>query len=170
MLTVFISSAPARRWMFALLCGLAMPAPVLAAKPAPAFDLPGATGTVSLADYRGKVVYLDFWASWCGPCRQSFPWMNRMQSQYGKRGLQIIGVNLDANLPDAKAFLKETPADFVIAYDAKGITPRNYGVKGMPTSVLIGADGQVLYQHAGFTDADRSELERQIKLALQVEK
>jgi cytochrome c biogenesis protein CcmG, thiol:disulfide interchange protein DsbE len=170
MRTDFMLGAPARRCLFALLCGLTLPAPVLAAKLAPVFDLPGATGAVSLADYRGKVVYLDFWASWCGPCRQSFPWMNRMQSQYGKRGLQIIGVNLDANLPDAKAFLKETPAEFVIGYDPKGITPRSYGVKGMPTSVLIGADGQVIYQHVGFTDADRAELERQIKLALQVEK
>lgn len=169
MLTVSISSAPARRRMFALLCGLTLSLPVLAAKLAPAFELPGAAGPVALADYRGKVVYLDFWASWCGPCRQSFPWMNRMQSQYGNRGLQIIGVNLDAKLPDARAFLTETPANFVVAYDPKGVTPRNYAVKGMPTSVLIGADGQVLYQHVGFTNADRAELERQIKLALQVE-
>ncbi len=170
MLTVSTSSALARRRMLALLCGLTLSVPVLAAKLAPAFELPGAAGSVSLADYRGKVVYLDFWASWCGPCRQSFPWMNRMQSQYGNRGLQIIGVNLDAKLPDARAFLTETPANFVVAYDPKGVTPRSYAVKGMPTSVLIGADGQVLYQHVGFVEADRAELERQIKLALQVEK
>jgi len=133
---------------------------------APAFDLPGKDGAVQLAKYQGKLVYVDFWASWCGPCRQSFPWMNEMQAKYGARGLQVVGVNLDAKTDDARRFLAETPARFTIAFDPAGATPRAYGVKGMPSSVLIGPDGKVLYEHAGFKEADRAELEQVIKKAL----
>ncbi len=133
---------------------------------APAFDLPGKDGAVQLAKYQGKVVYVDFWASWCGPCRQSFPWMNEMQAKYGARGLQVVGVNLDAKTDDARRFLAETPARFAIAFDPAGATPRAYGIKGMPSSVLIGPDGKVLYEHAGFKEADRAELEQAIQKAL----
>ncbi|WP_307729820.1 choice-of-anchor D domain-containing protein [Duganella sp. sic0402] len=134
--------------------------------PAPAFNLNGPDGAVKLEQYRGKLVYLDFWASWCGPCRQSFPWMNDMQARYGSQGLQIIGVNVDAKTDDARNFLGTTPARFVIAFDATGATPRAYGVKGMPSSVLIGPDGKVLYEHSGFRAADRDVLESRIKAAL----
>ncbi|MBC3918166.1 TlpA family protein disulfide reductase [Undibacterium sp. CY18W] len=133
---------------------------------APAFDLSGAEGNVSLSKYQGKLVYLDFWASWCGPCRQSFPWMNELQAKYGSQGLQIIGVNLDQKNEDARQFLVTTPARFVVAFDPAGTTPRSYGVKGMPSSVLIGPDGKILFEHAGFKDADKSALEAKIKSSL----
>jgi thiol-disulfide isomerase/thioredoxin len=133
---------------------------------APQFDLQGVDGAVKLAKLQGKLVYVDFWASWCGPCRQSFPWMNAMQAKYGARGLQIVGVNLDANGADAKKFLTETPATFMIGFDPQGVTPRSYGIKGMPSSVLIGPDGKVLMEHSGFRDADRAELESKIQSAL----
>jgi thiol-disulfide isomerase/thioredoxin len=135
-------------------------------QPAPALELPGAQGNVSLAAAKGKVVYVDFWASWCGPCRQSFPWMNEMQAKYGPRGLQIIGVNLDAKRDDADKFLAQTPAKFTLAFDSKGDSPRAYGVKGMPTSVLIGADGKVIDHHSGFHDEERKALEDAIVAAL----
>ena len=134
--------------------------------PAPQFDLQGMDGAVQLAKLTGKVVYVDFWASWCGPCRQSFPWMNEMQAKYGPRGFQIVGINVDAKSEDAKTFLATTPAKFTIAFDPKGATPRQYGIKGMPSSVLIGADGKVLLEHSGFRDADRAELEAKIQSAL----
>ena len=134
--------------------------------PAPQFDLPGLDGAVKLAKLQGKVVYVDFWASWCGPCRQSFPWMNEMQAKYGAQGLQIIGVNVDAKADDAQGFLSTTPASFVVAFDPAGATPRSYGIKGMPSSVLIGQDGKVLFEHSGFRAADRAELESKIKSAL----
>lgn len=133
---------------------------------APQFDLQGVDGAVQLAKLTGKVVYLDFWASWCGPCRQSFPWMNEMQAKYGARGLQIVGINVDAKSADAKTFLAATPARFAIAFDPQGATPRQYGIKGMPSSVLIGPDGKVLLEHSGFRDADRAELEAKIQAAL----
>ena len=134
--------------------------------PAPQFDLPGLDGAVKLAKLQGKVVYVDFWASWCGPCRQSFPWMNEMQAKYGARGLQIVGVNVDAKSDDARQFLTATPARFAIAFDPQGATPRSYGIKGMQSSVLIGPDGKVLLEHSGFRDADRAELESKIQSAL----
>jgi cytochrome c biogenesis protein CcmG/thiol:disulfide interchange protein DsbE len=133
---------------------------------APQFDLQGVDGAVKLAKLHGKVVYVDFWASWCGPCRQSFPWMNAMQAKYHARGLQIVGVNVDANSADARKFLAETPASFLIGFDPQGATPRSYGIKGMPSSVLIGPDGKVLLEHSGFRDADRAVLENKIESAL----
>jgi cytochrome c biogenesis protein CcmG, thiol:disulfide interchange protein DsbE len=133
---------------------------------APDIELPGATGAQKLSDLKGKVVYLDFWASWCGPCRQSFPWMNDMQKKYGAKGLQVVGVNLDAKRSDADKFLAETPAQFALAFDTKGESPKKVGVKGMPTSVLIGADGKVLAVHQGFKDEERGELEAKLVAAL----
>jgi thiol-disulfide isomerase/thioredoxin len=134
--------------------------------PAPAIDLPGQAGTVSLAALKGKVVYVDFWASWCGPCRKSFPWLNEMQAKYGARGLQVIGVNLDKKRAEADKFLAEVPARFTIAFDAKGDTGWAYGLMGMPSSYLIGADGRILLTHTGFRDEQRKELEAAIVAAL----
>ena len=133
---------------------------------APEFDLAGRTGNVKLSDYKGKTVYLDFWASWCGPCKQSFPWMNEMHARYGGKGLRIVAVNVDQKTDEAKAFLKDNAAAFDVAFDQSGKTPRSYAVKGMPTSILIGPDGKVLLVHSGFRDDNRGELERQIELAL----
>jgi thiol-disulfide isomerase/thioredoxin len=152
----------------ALLGGSAMAAEV--GKTAPEFDLPGRLATVKLSDYKGKTVYLDFWASWCGPCKQSFPWMNDMQTRYSSQGLRVVGINVDQKTDDAKDFLKSTPASFDVAFDASGKTPKAYAIKGMPTSVLIGPDGKVLSVHSGFKDEQRSELEGQIKQALALNK
>ncbi len=134
---------------------------------APEFALPGADGAVNLDQYRGKLVYLDFWASWCGPCKQSFPWMNEMQAKYGKQGLQVIGINLDMKSEDGRRFLSTTPASFIVAFDPNGDTPRKYQVKGMPTSVLIGRDGKIISEHMGFNNKDRGDLERIITSALE---
>lgn len=165
----------ARRRLCALVLGLAYAAPAMALDrgvPAPPFELAGhaAPVPVKLAAYLGKFVYVDFWASWCGPCRQSFPWMNELQARYGAQGLQIIGVNLDAKKEDATTFLNATPAHFLVAFDPAGVTPRSYGVKGMPTSFLIGPDGKIIFEHRGFNQADRAELEGKIKAALGAQK
>ncbi len=136
------------------------------AQAAPEFDLPGHLAAVKLSDYKGKTVYLDFWASWCGPCKQSFPWMNDMQTRYGAKGLRVVGINVDQKTDDAREFLKDTPAGFDVAFDTSGKTPKSYAIKGMPTSVLIGPDGRVISVHSGFKDAQRTELEKQIKQAL----
>jgi len=133
---------------------------------APAFDLPGTGKSVKLADLHGKLVYLDFWASWCAPCKTSFPWMNEMQAKYGPQGLQIVAINVDAKRADAEQFLAATPYQFTVAFDVKGETPKTYAIKGMPSSFLIGPDGRILVAHTGFRDSDRAELEAKIKQAL----
>jgi len=151
------------------LCLLTLANPARAVEsgqPAPALQLPGTAGTVDLSALKGHVVYLDFWASWCVPCRLSFPWMNDMQARYGARGLQVLAVNVDAKRAAADAFLAQVPARFAVAFDSAGDTPRRFGVKAMPTSVLVGADGTVLQQHAGFRDDDRAALEAGIAAAL----
>jgi cytochrome c biogenesis protein CcmG, thiol:disulfide interchange protein DsbE len=134
---------------------------------APDFELAGAQGSVKLSSTAGSVVYLDFWASWCGPCKQSFPWLNSLQAKYGAKGLKVIGVNLDAKNEDAQKFLAQIPAAFPVAFDPKGTTPGLYGVKGMPTSFLIGKDGKIVFQHLGFRETDREDLEKQIETALE---
>ncbi len=135
---------------------------------APDFELPGQSGTVRLSDYKGKTVYLDFWASWCGPCKQSFPWMNDLQSRYAAKGLRVVGINVDQKTEDAKTFLKDISAHFDVAFDPSGKYPKAYAIKGMPTSVLIGPDGKVISMHSGFKDEHRAELEEQIKHALRI--
>lgn len=135
---------------------------------APDFELRGEGGTtVKLSSLKGKVVYLDFWASWCGPCRQSFPWMNDLQAKYANRGLQVLGVNLDAKDADAQKFLAETSGKFMLAFDNKGATPKLYGVKGMPTSYLIDRDGRVVHEHMGFSPTKAASLEKEIEKLLE---
>ena len=134
--------------------------------PAPLINLPGAKAPVNLAQLKGQVVYVDFWASWCKPCKQSFPFLNDMQARYGAKGLRVVGVNVDAKREDAEAFLADTPAAFDIAFDTQGDSARRYQVKAMPSSVLVGRDGKVLAVHRGFKPEDRAELERLINAAL----
>jgi len=135
---------------------------------APDFELAGVKGPVKLADYRGRVLYLDFWASWCAPCRQSFPWMNEMLARYHGDGLRIVGVNLDKKPADAARFLEKVPAKFDLAFDASGAIGKTYAVKSMPSSVLIAPNGQVIEVHRGFAEEDKAQLERRIRQALQL--
>jgi thiol-disulfide isomerase/thioredoxin len=133
---------------------------------APRLELPGDGRTVALPAPGSKLTYIDFWASWCGPCRQSFPWMGEMQRKYAADGLSVVAVNLDAEAADAAAFLAKVPAGFTVAYDPAGDSAVQYGVKGMPTSLLVGADGTVIARHSGFAKADTAELEAGIRKAL----
>jgi len=155
-----------RSLAIACLGAIALVSPALATEvgqPAPSFTLPSAKGEpVSLDKLRGKVVYVDFWASWCGPCRRSFPWMNDMQQKYGGRGLVVVGVNIDKRRADADKFLAQTPANFTIAFDEAGTTPSAYAVKGMPSSYLIDGKGNITYVERGFLDEHKAELEQRI--------
>jgi thiol-disulfide isomerase/thioredoxin len=125
-----------------------------------------ADSAFELQDYRGKVVMLDFWASWCVPCRHSFPWMNRMQQQYAGDGLVIIGVNLDANASDAEAFLRDFPAEFTIVADAGGELARQYAVEAMPSSYVIDRNGRIVVTHLGFQARKTAEYETNIRKVL----
>lgn len=112
-----------------------------------------------LQEFRGKVIVLDFWASWCVPCRRSFPWMNSMQEKYGDEGLVIIGVNLDAVDAEAQDFLAETPADFRIISDPQGTLAREYDVIAMPTSYIFDRNGDLVTRHLGFKVRRQEEYE-----------
>jgi cytochrome c biogenesis protein CcmG/thiol:disulfide interchange protein DsbE len=121
---------------------------------------------VELSSLRGKVVYLDFWASWCVPCRQSFPWMNELQKRYADRGLTIIAVNLDHERADAEKFLRKLSPGFQIRFDPDGDWARHFGVQGMPTSVLLDRSGRSRFTHIGFRAADAAQYEQQIQQLL----
>lgn len=133
---------------------------------APDFALSGTSEPLQLSGLRGQWVYVDFWASWCPPCRQAFPWMNDMHERYAAQGLRILAVNVDKHTSDAEAFLRQTPARFTVLFDNTGQTPKAYGIKTMPTSMLIHPQGQVAWVHAGFKLDDRPVLEQKIKTAL----
>lgn len=140
-------------------CLIAMPS-LAEVRVAPNFSLPNSTNlSVTLDQFKGKVVYLDFWASWCGPCRQSFPWMNELTATYSPQDLVIIGVNLDAKRSDADKFLASNPASFTILFDQQSLTPLAYGVKGMPTSFVIDRSGKIVFQHMGFNKSNTKTIE-----------
>ena len=119
-------------------------------------------------EYAGKVVVLDFWASWCVPCRRSFPWLNTMQEKYADDGLVIVGVNLDMERDEAERFLEEFPADFRIVYDDEMALARRFEVMAMPSSFVIGRDGDVVAEHLGFKVKRQDEYEAMIRQALGV--
>jgi cytochrome c biogenesis protein CcmG/thiol:disulfide interchange protein DsbE len=147
------------------LCALA----VEAGDAAPGFALPdGQGGTITLTALRGRVVYVDFWASWCGPCRRSFPWLNAMQQKYGAQGFTVVAINVDKKRADAQRFLDAVPAQFAIAYDEAGTTPAAFDVKGMPSSFLVDARGNVVLVEFGFRDDRKSALEEAIRRLLPV--
>ena len=128
-----------------------------------------ADSALQLERYQGSVVLVDFWASWCVPCRRSFPWMNAMQAKYADAGLVILAVNLDQTPADAETFLAKYPAEFEIVYDPMGDLAREFGVEVMPSSFLVGRDGEITDRHAGFKVQKEPEYEAQIKTALNLE-
>lgn len=133
---------------------------------APAIKLPTLNGEVELAKLRGKVVYLDFWASWCLPCRKSFPWMNKMLKTYQQQGLEIVAVSLDKDKKQAEAFLQKVEANFTIAFDQRGDSAKAYKLRGMPGSYLIGRDGKLYVTHIGFREKDKAKMEQAIQQLL----
>ena len=133
---------------------------------APDFMLDSSVGRVSLDQFKGQVVYLDFWASWCVPCRESFPWMNGLHEKYADNGFVILAVNLDKFAGLREAFLKEIPARFSIAYDHHEHVAEQYDIELMPTAVLISREGFIVEKHVGFRQSQTVQYERSIRRAL----
>lgn len=113
----------------------------------------------------GKPVYLDFWASWCGPCAQSFPWLNQMHRRYGDR-VTFIGINVDTQRRDAARFLKRYPAQFKLTFDPSGELARQYRPEAMPSAILLDAQGREIWRHAGFRSDETAQYEAAIQEAL----
>jgi thiol-disulfide isomerase/thioredoxin len=120
--------------------------------------------TVSLSDHQGKIIYLDFWASWCPPCLVSMPIMNEMRNRLQSQGLpfEVIAVNVDSDVEDGMDFLLDKPVDFIVLTDPQGETPARYKIKGMPTSFLISAAGVIEMKHEGFKQSDAAMIEKEI--------
>jgi peroxiredoxin len=118
--------------------------------PAPSFTLPARHGSISIDSLRGRVVFVDFWASWCEPCRKSFPWMNTLMQQYGPRGFTVLAVSLDKRREDADTFIEHYHPAFPIAFDLDGKVAETYKVNAMPSSFLVNRAGQIVYSHPGF--------------------
>ena len=121
---------------------------------------------LDLSPWAGKVVLLDFWASWCGPCRESFPWMDQMQRRYADQGFVVVAVNVDEKFADAKAFLEGTSNEFQHLQDPEGRLAEYYGLTAMPSSILFGRDGKPAYRHAGFHSEKTAMYENHIKTLL----
>ncbi len=121
---------------------------------------------VDLSKLRGKVVYIDFWASWCGPCRQSMPKFNTLYKELSAKGFAILAINLDESKADAQSFLKDYPVSYSVLHDAKGSTPEQFGVSVMPTGYLLDRFGLIRYEHKGFRNGDEVTLQKQIQKLL----
>lgn len=154
--TLLVATAPA----WALDAGA--PLPALAA---PSLDNP--QREVVLASTRGNVVYVDFWASWCGPCRQSMPLLDAFQKRFGAQGFRVIGVNKDVSAADAQRFLRSVPVGFTLVQDAGDALARAFDVKAMPSGYLADRRGVVRYVHRGFNAQSEAALEREIAALLE---
>ncbi len=132
--------------------------------PAPGFSAPSltASSTIKLDDYRGKVVYVDFWASWCPPCRAAFPHIDKLYGKYRGKGFEVLAVNQDMQRDEAMKFLDGQPVSFTLLADPGNRIAESYGLKAMPSSYLIDRKGVVRHIHKGFKGNAAADLEAQV--------
>ncbi len=131
---------------------------------APDFTLESRSGdNIRLEDHRGEVVMLNFWASWCGPCRQEMPLMDDIYSRYQDLGFTILAVNVDENRDEALRFLDKVPVSYPVLYDPESSVSELYEVPAMPTTVMIDRDGNARYIHYGYKPGYEAEYETQIR-------
>ena len=147
---------------------LCFSSPTLAADTSslPFSSIAGKDTSIQFNDYAGKVMLIDFWASWCGPCRQSFPWMNEMLAKYEDSGLVVIAINLDNEASNAYAFLKDISANFLLGFDPEGKSAEIMNVEAMPMSYLIDREGNIRHRMIGFNTEKKAEHEVYIQALL----
>jgi thiol-disulfide isomerase/thioredoxin len=139
-------------------------APLTTGAAAPSFQLDSLAGKpVNLADYKGQVVMLNFWASWCGPCRKEMPILDQLHKQYRSKGFTMVGVNVEPNSGDALQWLKATPVSFPILFDRESAVSKLYQVQGMPNTVIVDRQGRVRYIHRGYKPGEENEYLDQVR-------
>ena len=132
--------------------------------PAPNFTLKSLDGeNLKLSEMRGDVVLINFWASWCGPCRQEMPLLNALHNKYAPLGFTVLGVNVEENSDDARGFLSNYPVDFPVLLDNKNKVSKQYNVIAMPTTVVVDRDGNMRFLHKGFKSGDEKEYRKMVK-------
>ncbi len=131
---------------------------------APDFNLPSKAGApIALSKYKGSVVMLNFWASWCGPCRTEMPLMDQIYKKYAPAGFVLLGVNVDTDSTDAQKFLSQVPVSFPIAYDRENKVSKIYDVSAMPSTVFIDRKGRVRQLHRGYKPGDENDYLTEIR-------
>ena len=150
-----------------LACAVLLPSSIMASEisgPAPDFTLKSNAGAnVRLEDLRGQVVMLNFWASWCGPCRQEMPLMDEIYKKYEKLGFTVLAVNVDEDSADADRFLDAVPVTFPILYDNESKVSELYNVDAMPTTIMIDRDGNGRFLHRGYKPGYEDDYVKQVK-------
>ena len=132
--------------------------------PAPAFKLPGRGGkTIDLSQFKGQVVMINFWASWCGPCRQEMPILEKLHAKYKPMGFTMIGINVEPDSTLAAGWLKSTPVTFPILFDTRSEVSKLYSVAGMPSTVIIDRKGNLRWLHRGYKPGDENEYMNEIR-------
>jgi len=137
-------------------------------KPAPDFTLKSNSGkNLKLSEFRGQVVLLNFWASWCGPCRQEMPLLDSIHAKYKNLGFSVVGVNVEEDSSKAVGILKKGKVSFPVLFDTENKVSRLYDVSAMPSTVIIDRDGNMRYVHEGFKPGDETAYKDMIKKLLQ---
>jgi peroxiredoxin len=135
-----------------------------ASGPAPAFTLATLNGeSATLSQYKGQVVMLNFWATWCGPCQQEMPLLDQMYKKYKPAGFTLIGVNVDKDAPPVKQLLERKPVGFPVLLDPASQVSKSYHVDEMPSTVLIDRKGNIRYLHRGYKPGDENEYQDRIR-------
>ncbi len=172
-MTLSRSSAPTRAFLAVFLLTL-MSRPSAAAdqgfrvSAAPSISVKDREGRVhALSEFKGRVVLVDFWASWCAPCKASFPALDSLHEEFHDAGLDVVAINVDEDAKSARAFLSGKSPSMNVFFDPQGRSPEAFKVEGMPSSFLIDREGNVRFRHMGFSDQTRAEFRREIKILLE---
>lgn len=132
--------------------------------PAPDFTLKSRSGeTVSLADLKGDVVMINFWATWCGPCRKEMPHLEALHQRYENLGFTLLGVNVEDDQKGVERFLKETPVSFAVLYDPANEVSALYDVVAMPSTIMVDREGNMRYIHHGYQSGYEHSYQAQIR-------
>lgn len=135
--------------------------------PAPDFTLKSRSGkNIKLSELRGNVVMVNFWASWCGPCRQEMPLLQQLYDRYKDMGFTLLGVNVDEEPAAADKMLKDIAVNFPVLYDSKNSVSEQYQVKAMPSTFMVDRDGNVRFLHEGYKPGYEDEYQQQIRSLL----